>query len=127
MRRRREDPASPPAAFPVHGLDGWPGARWLDGFGDAIGEQVRWVRLAHQDTRTGVDGAAVAARVWRFADGWAAVSEAVAGVTSPRRASDRFRLMTWNSPRCEMAGVRTGPPARQRCCAKSAEIFAGEG
>lgn len=156
MRRRREDPASPPAAFPVYGLDGWPGARWLDGFGDAIGEPVRWVRLAHQDARTGallmvetcarsptdakaaqvgvdplravafdaaallvnltlpadsvprpegmlralvehadlrsgqhaqwppvawrVDGAAVAARVWRFADGWAAVSEAAAGV-----------------------------------------------
>jgi hypothetical protein len=40
---------SPPVAFPVYGLDAsWPGARWLDGFGDAIGDPPRWVALAHQ-------------------------------------------------------------------------------
>jgi hypothetical protein len=40
---------SPPVAFPVYGLDAsWPGARWLDGFGDRIGDPPRWVRLAHQ-------------------------------------------------------------------------------
>jgi hypothetical protein len=154
MRRRGEVPASPPAGFPIYGLDGsWPGARWLEGFGDAIGEEVRYVRLAYQDPRTGalllvetcsrsltdtkaaaaevdplrtvafdagallanltfpaesvprpqgirraivehvdqcsgqyaawppvtwrVDGAAVTARVWRFADGWAAICDAV--------------------------------------------------
>jgi len=41
--------ASRPAAFPVYGLDGaWSGARWLDSFGPAIGEEICWVRLAHQ-------------------------------------------------------------------------------
>ena len=41
-------PASPPACFPLYGLDGsWPGARWLDSFGDALGDVVRWIRLAH--------------------------------------------------------------------------------
>jgi hypothetical protein len=38
----------------VYGLDeSWPGARWLEGFGDVVGEEIRWVRLAHQDPRTG--------------------------------------------------------------------------
>jgi hypothetical protein len=42
-------PASPPVAFPVYGLDAsWPGTRWLDGFGDEIGDPPRWVGLAHQ-------------------------------------------------------------------------------
>jgi hypothetical protein len=46
---------SPPVAFPVYGLDeSWPGARWLDGFGDRIGDPPRWVGLAHQ----GADGQA---------------------------------------------------------------------
>jgi hypothetical protein len=46
-------PTSPPIGFPVYGLDGlWPGARWLDSFGDQVGDPPRWVRLAHQ----GVDG-----------------------------------------------------------------------
>jgi hypothetical protein len=45
---------SPPATFPVYGLDGsWSGSRWLDGFGDRIGDEVRYVRLAHQNTQTG--------------------------------------------------------------------------
>jgi hypothetical protein len=40
---------SPPVTFPVYGLDAsWPGARWLDGFGDKIGDPPRWVGLAHQ-------------------------------------------------------------------------------
>ena len=40
---------SPPVAFPVYGLDAsWLGARWLDGFGDEIGDPPRWVGLAHQ-------------------------------------------------------------------------------
>jgi len=157
MRRRRQIPASPPAGFPVYGPDeSWPGARWLEGFGDALGEEVRWVRLACQDPATGalllvetcsrpltdaaaaragvdplrtvafdagallanltlpvqsvprpdgikralvehvdqrsrqytewppvtwhVDGAAVTARVWRFAGGWAAISDAIGDV-----------------------------------------------
>jgi hypothetical protein len=42
-------PTSPPVAFPVYGLEAsWPGARWLDGFGDQIGDPPRWVALAHQ-------------------------------------------------------------------------------
>jgi hypothetical protein len=46
-------PTSPPIGFPVYGLDGsWPGARWLDSFGDQVGDPPRWVRLAHQS----VDG-----------------------------------------------------------------------
>ena len=153
----REISASPPANFPVYGLDAsWAGARWLDGFGDRIGDEVRWLRLAHQDPATGawivvesfareltnaqaeglgepplqtvafnasvvlvditlpvlsvprpagflralvdnaaarsreharwplvswrVDGADVDARAWRFAGGWAAVSDRVDGV-----------------------------------------------
>jgi hypothetical protein len=50
----REISPSPPVTFPVYGLDGsWTGSRWLDGFGDRIGDEVRWVRLAHQDLETG--------------------------------------------------------------------------
>jgi hypothetical protein len=147
-------PTSPSVAFPVYGLDvSWPGARWLDLFGDEIGDPPRWVALGHesvdgqslimvntysglptdaQAARIGqppledvafdaahilinvtlpvqsvprpdgflprlteharhaasqsaqwptvqwrVDAATVAARVWRFAGGWAAISDAV--------------------------------------------------
>lgn len=147
-------PTSPPASFPIYGLDGSrPGARWLDLFGDEIGDPPRWVALGHetvdgqsliivntyarlpteaQAARLGqppledvafdaahilinvtlpaqsvprpngflrlltehtldaasqsarwplvqwrVDAVTVAARVWRFAGGWAAVSDAV--------------------------------------------------
>jgi len=50
----REILPSPPVTFPVYGLDGsWSGSRWLDGFGDRIGDDVRSVRLAHQSTETG--------------------------------------------------------------------------
>jgi hypothetical protein len=147
-------PSSPPASFPVYGLQAsWPGARWIDGFGDKIGDPPRWLALAHQSAdgrslimvntysavatdaqsaRSGrqplsdvafdaahmlvnltlpvqsvprpdgflpaltehalraagqyaqwpttpwrVDGAAVAARRWQFAGGWAAASDAV--------------------------------------------------
>ena len=42
-------PTSPPFGFPVYGLDGsWPGTRWLDSFGDQVGDPPRWVRLSHQ-------------------------------------------------------------------------------
>jgi hypothetical protein len=45
----REVVPSPPVTFPVYGLDrSWSGSRWLDSFGDAMGDEVRWVRLAHQ-------------------------------------------------------------------------------
>ena len=148
---------SPPVDFPVYGLDeAWRGARWLELFGDAIGDPVRWVSLGHLDRDAGalvlvethsrartdaavascgelplehvahyatallvnitlpvnsqprpdgmlralalyagerargyaewspvswrVDGAAVAARVLRFAGGWAGVGDAVDGV-----------------------------------------------
>jgi len=44
-----QTPTSPPAAFQVYGLaPSRPGARWLDGFGDAIGDPPRWVALAHE-------------------------------------------------------------------------------
>ncbi|HVT68323.1 MAG TPA: hypothetical protein VHF26_11270, partial [Trebonia sp.] len=47
-------PASPPVRFPLYGLaESWAGARWLDTFGDAPGEEVRWVRLAHQHPESG--------------------------------------------------------------------------
>lgn len=164
MRQRPRDPrgfpgsgwvpTSAPVAFPVYGLDvSWPGARWLDLFGDEIGDPPRWVSLGHEmvngqslimvntysgratDAQAGrlgrppledvafdaahtlinvtlpvqsvprpngflpllteralhaasqsaqwgavqwrVDDATVAARVWRFAGGWAAISDAV--------------------------------------------------
>jgi hypothetical protein len=141
-------------AFPVYGLDvSWPGPRWLDLFGDEIGDPPRWVTLGHAsadgqslimvNTYSGrptdaqaaelgqlplqyvafdaahmlinvtlpvqsvprpngfvplltghalhaagesaqwaavqwrVDAATVAARVWQFAGGWAAISDAV--------------------------------------------------
>src|SRR5271170_5564497 len=42
-------PTSPPVAFPVYGLDAsWRGARWLNQFGDEIGDPPRWVTLAHE-------------------------------------------------------------------------------
>jgi hypothetical protein len=154
MSPPRQVRPSPPVDFPVYGLaESWPGARWLELFGDAIGDPVRWVSLGHlgpdggalvlvethsrartdamvapsgrpplayvaecaainlvnltlpalsvprpdgmlqalvnhADERGGgyatwspvswrVDGAAVTARAWRFAGGWAAVSDAV--------------------------------------------------
>jgi hypothetical protein len=50
----REISPSPPVTFPVYGLDGsWSGSRWLDVFGDRIGDEVRSVGLAHQSTETG--------------------------------------------------------------------------
>ncbi len=42
-------PTSPPLDFSVYGLDAsWLGARWLDSFGDQVGDPPRWVRLSHQ-------------------------------------------------------------------------------
>jgi hypothetical protein len=42
-------PASPPAEFPLYGLDpSWPGARWVESSGDAVGGPPRWVSLGHQ-------------------------------------------------------------------------------
>jgi hypothetical protein len=50
----REITASPPANFPVYGLDAsWPGARWLEGFADRIGDEVRRMDLAHRSPQTG--------------------------------------------------------------------------
>jgi hypothetical protein len=47
-------PASPPARFPLFGLaESWIGGRWLNGFGGALGEEVRWVQLAHSSPATG--------------------------------------------------------------------------
>jgi hypothetical protein len=150
-------PPSPPVDFPLYGLDAsWPGARWIESFGEAIGHPVHWVSLGHQspdgesllyvetfsrprtdalaapslqpplqhvafyaaallinatlpvasvvrpdglikamvdhaDERSNqcaqwplvhwqVDGVAVTARVWWFAGGWAAISDAVPDV-----------------------------------------------
>jgi hypothetical protein len=40
---------SPQIQFPVYGLDpSWPGARWLELFGDEIGDPLRWVSLGHR-------------------------------------------------------------------------------
>ena len=40
---------SPRIQFPVYGLDpSWPGLRWLELFGDEIGDPVRWVSLGHR-------------------------------------------------------------------------------
>jgi hypothetical protein len=48
--------ASPAVDFPVYGIDGsTDGARWLDGFGDRIGDEVRWVRLGHQSLGPGAE------------------------------------------------------------------------
>jgi hypothetical protein len=58
----REVLPSPPVSFPVYGLDqSWPGSRWLDSFGDAVGHEVRWMRLAHQNLDT---GALIMAETW---------------------------------------------------------------
>jgi hypothetical protein len=40
---------SPQIQFPVYGLDpSWPGVRWLELFGDEIGDPLRWVSLGHR-------------------------------------------------------------------------------
>jgi hypothetical protein len=146
--------SSPPVDFPVYGLEpSWPGSRWLESFGDPIGDPVTWVSLGHRSLdgesivlvetfsrprvarggrelplvdvagyactvlinitlpeysrpfpngflqalvglsekqseqcaqwpliRWRVDGTPVLARVWRFAGGWAAISNAVESV-----------------------------------------------
>jgi hypothetical protein len=46
---RRVVRPSPPVEFPLYGLEAsWPGARWLETFGEAIGNPVHWVCLGHQ-------------------------------------------------------------------------------
>ena len=53
MTRPRQISPSPPVDFPVYALGApWPGSRWLDSFGEAIGDPVHWVSLGHQ----GLDG-----------------------------------------------------------------------
>jgi hypothetical protein len=40
---------SPPVDFPVYGLEpSWAGSRWLESFGDRIGDPVTWVSLGHR-------------------------------------------------------------------------------
>jgi hypothetical protein len=47
---------SPPAGFPVYGLgEEWHGTRWLESFGDGIGDPVHWVSLGNR----GPDGASL--------------------------------------------------------------------
>jgi len=54
MARTDQVATSSAASFPVYGLEESTSAvRWLDSFGDVIGAEVRWVRLAHQDPDTG--------------------------------------------------------------------------
>jgi hypothetical protein len=49
MNRLRQVPPSPPVDFPVYGLDvSWRGSRWLELFGEAIGDPVHWVALGHR-------------------------------------------------------------------------------
>jgi hypothetical protein len=94
----REISPSPPVTFPVYGLDAsWTGSRWLDGFGDRIGDEVRWVRgLLHALVNDAdansreyaqwspvswrLDGSQAPARSRRFAGGWAACSDSADGV-----------------------------------------------
>src|SRR6202012_5410970 len=48
MSRPRPRPVSPspPVDFPLYGLDAsWAGSRWLELFGEAIGDPVHWVAL----------------------------------------------------------------------------------
>jgi hypothetical protein len=46
---RRPVAASPPVDFPVYALEpAWPGSRWLESFGDQIGDPVSWVSLGHR-------------------------------------------------------------------------------
>lgn len=43
-----ELPTSPPIRFPLYGLaESWAGARWLESYGDALGDEVRYAMLAH--------------------------------------------------------------------------------
>jgi hypothetical protein len=54
VTQSREILPARPVTFPVYGLEAsWSGSRWLDGFGDRVGDEVRWVRLAHQSMETG--------------------------------------------------------------------------
>jgi hypothetical protein len=47
-------PAPPPARFPLFGLAGpRAGPCWLEGWGDAVGDEVRWVRLCHSSAAAG--------------------------------------------------------------------------
>jgi hypothetical protein len=47
--RRDPLPSSPPVDFPLYGLEpSWPGPRWLELFGEAIGDPVSWVTLGHR-------------------------------------------------------------------------------
>lgn len=57
-----EVPVSPPVGFPLYGMAYEPdqpqagrrsAVRWLDGCGDAFGEEVRWVRLCHFSSAAG--------------------------------------------------------------------------
>jgi hypothetical protein len=49
MNHPRKIPSSPPVDFPLYGLEAsWPGSRWLELFGDAIGDPVNWVVLGHR-------------------------------------------------------------------------------
>jgi hypothetical protein len=56
MSLPRQALPSPPADFPLYGLNGsWPGAGWLESYGDALGDPVHWVSLGH----AGTDGASL--------------------------------------------------------------------
>jgi hypothetical protein len=47
MAGRGQVPTSPPVSFAVYGVDpALPGARWLESYGDALGDPVRYVGLA---------------------------------------------------------------------------------
>jgi hypothetical protein len=49
MNHPRRIPSSPPVDFPLYGLEASrPGSRWLELFGDAIGDPVNWVVLGHR-------------------------------------------------------------------------------
>jgi hypothetical protein len=42
-------PPSPAVDFRLYGMErSWPGARWIELFGDAVGDPVRWVSLGHR-------------------------------------------------------------------------------
>ncbi len=54
MNRPARPAVSPPVDFPVYGLvPSWPGERWLDSYGDSVGDVIRWLRLAHRSRQGG--------------------------------------------------------------------------
>lgn len=98
MSRPRQLRPSPPADFPVYGLGAaWPGTRWLESFGDAIGDPLHWVSLGH----LGPDGGSltlVESHSRARADAMAAPSGPSARSYVARRAATALVNLTLPAP-----------------------------